>query len=110
MHAISRRKRRLHFQNDARPARRNSRNVAAKLDRVAKPLFRVQQNGLAGDTPGAVPQRLRKIALCRVLAVRSPIWPFMLRPAANEIAGQQPAQRFVVARIGENSGRRIARP
>ena len=25
----------------------------------------------------------------------------MLRPAANEIAGQQPAQRFVVARIGK---------
>jgi hypothetical protein len=39
----------LHFKNDARAARRNVRNIAGELDRIAETLLGMQEDGLAGD-------------------------------------------------------------
>ena len=44
----------------SRPARRNERRVAAELDRVAKSLLGMEQDGLAGDIGRPQPQRYAK--------------------------------------------------
>ena len=45
----------LHFENDVRGALDDLRTIAAELDGVAKTLFGMQQNGLAGDIVRAGP-------------------------------------------------------
>ena len=42
-------KRRLHFQHRLGTAGRHQRDVTNKLQRIANPLFRMQQNRAAGD-------------------------------------------------------------
>ena len=50
--------RRLHFQNDARAARRDQRRVTAELDRIAETLLGMQENSLACDFIRPEPQLL----------------------------------------------------
>jgi hypothetical protein len=52
----------FNFHHDARAARRDQRHVTAELNGIAKSLFAVQQDRLAGDIVRSEPERLRKIA------------------------------------------------
>ena len=53
----------LDFQDHMRGAFGDKRRVTAELDRIAKALLGVEQNGLAGDLVRSKPQRLREIPL-----------------------------------------------
>ena len=85
----------LDFENHLRAARRDQRHITAELDAIAQALLAVNQDSLAGDRVPAVPGGLRKIPLHRDDRVLLPA-PLVVRPAALEVAGQQP-QRGRVA-------------
>jgi len=90
----------LDFQDHMRGAFGHKRRVTAELDRIAKTLLGVEQNGLAGDLVRSKPQRLHKIPFRRVELPGFPS-PFVLLPTAAKIADQQPAQRLVMMRLRE---------
>ncbi len=90
----------LHLQDHMRAALGDQRGVTAELDRVAEALLGMEENGPALDLLGSKPQWLREIAL-GVLKLRRCPSPFVFLPAAIEVPQQQPADRFVVMRIGK---------
>src|SRR5262249_15296440 len=88
----------LDLEDDARAARREQRHIAAVEDRVAETFVAVEQDGLALERLGAVPQRLREAAPRQAERGRVPA-PFALREATFEIADQQPQIGFVPVRL-----------
>jgi hypothetical protein len=89
----------LDFEDHARASRHNAWHVAAELNRVAKAMHTVEQNGLARDLVRSQPQRLRKSALCIPQLLGFPS-PFQLLPAAIEVADQHAAHGFVEMGLG----------
>ena len=90
----------LHLKHHPRGARRNLRRIAGELDRIAKTLLGVQQNGLSGDVIRAGPQRLHEIPLGAAMLLGLPP-PFVLIEAAHKVAEQQAAQRLVIMSVGK---------
>src|SRR5579885_1930422 len=82
--AQQRGQRRLHLDDNPRPALRHQRDVAAELERVAESLLGMQEDGLARDLMRSGPQRLREVAKGAGQLRDSPA-PFVLAPAAREI-------------------------
>src|SRR5580692_9546494 len=85
----------LHLEDNAHAAAREQRNIAAELQRVAKALLGVKQNGLAGDLIRPEPERLRKLSLPFGQLFGFPT-PLILLEAASKVANKQPANRFVI--------------
>ncbi len=76
----------------------NHRQVTNELDAVAKPLLRMQQNGLAGQRLAA-PLWLREFA--RLQFAFAPPAPLIAGPAACKITGGKAQQALVPVRFGE---------
>ena len=80
----------LHLQDDPRPTRGNERDVSAELDRVAKSLLGMEQDGFAGDIRCAKPQGPVECAPV-TFHLRCPPAPLVLLPAGFEVPDQKPA-------------------
>ncbi len=89
---------RLHFEHDLGPGARQQRDVACKLDGVAKALLGMQQNRFSRQRIVAEPQRPAVFALRRH-AGAAPA-PFVLRKAAAEIADGEQRQRLIEMGVG----------
>jgi hypothetical protein len=86
----------LHFEDHARAARGDRRHIAAELNRIAQSLFAMEQDRLVSDRLAA-PERLREHAVGEDHRFLHPA-PFVVGPAAGEIAAQQPQGRRVAMR------------
>ena len=90
--------RRLHEQHDPRTARAQQFRIAHELDRVAQPLFGVEQHRPAGNLRGPVPVRI--IELRHILAkLRHPPPRLVGSPTPAKIAHAEQRQRLAQPRL-----------
>ena len=87
------------LQNHAGATLQYQWHIAAELYRVSKTLLGMEENCLTSDLVRSAPQRLGK-TLCVFQLLGFPS-PFVLFPAAIEVADEQPAERLINVRRGK---------
>ena len=88
------------LQNHAGATLQHQWHIAAELYRVSKTLLGMEEKCLTSDLVRPAPQRLGKIAPCVFQLLGFPS-PFVLFPAAIEVADEQPVQRLIIVRISK---------